>query len=56
MLIITIINCKFGKCNHYGKLITCNYGKCSYGKSIMANITKPGLLVTFKQFCIKRWL
>lgn len=22
MLIITIINCKFGKCNHYGKLIT----------------------------------
>ena len=42
VLIITMINCNYGKCylcqTYYGK---CNYGKSIYGKSVNANVTEP---------------
>ena len=64
MLIVTMINNNYSKCNHYDKWTygKCyfrqlfyskyNYGKIIYSKSIMANVTEPYKSISLIFACI----
>ena len=43
MLIVTILNCNYGKCNHYGKW---TYGKCYFRQTFMASAIMAELFIT----------
>ena len=43
MLIVTILNCNYGKCNHYVKW---TYGKCYFRQTFMASAIMAELFIT----------